>query len=174
MCMKKPRATRAFIWLRPMPDAAIALGSNLGDRIQNLNTAIAHVCSLGQVKTVSSFIDTPPAIYFDQPRFLNAALILDTTLPPLELLESLLAIERTMGRRRTGIPPKGPRLIDLDLILYGQEILETETLILPHAAMAERAFVLAPLAEIAPDWVHPMTQQTIAHMLSSLTTQEQA
>jgi len=157
-----------------MPDAAIALGSNLGDRIQNLNTAIAHVRGLGEVKAVSSFLDTPPAIYLDQPRFLNAALILDTTLPPLELLESLLAIERTMGRTRMGIPPKGPRLIDLDLILYGQEILETETLILPHAAMAERAFVLAPLAEIAPDWVHPITQETAAHMLLSLTTTEQA
>ena len=157
-----------------MPDAAIALGSNLGDRIQNLNTAIAQVRSLGVVKAVSSFLDTPPAIYLDQPRFLNAALILETTLPPLELLESLLAIERTMGRTRTGIPPKGPRLIDLDLILYGQEILATETLILPHAAMAERAFVLAPLAEIAPDWIHPVTQETAAHMLSSLTAKEQA
>ncbi len=157
-----------------MPDAAIALGSNLGDRIQNLNTAIAQVRSLGEVKAVSSFLDTPPAIYLDQPRFLNAALILETTLPPLELLESLLAIERTMGRTRTGIPPKGPRLIDLDLILYGQEILETETLILPHAAMAERAFVLAPLAEIAPDWIHPITQETAAYMLLNLTTKELA
>ncbi len=151
-----------------MPDAAIALGSNLGKRAQNLHTALAHLATLGTVTAVSTFHATAPVGYTEQPDFLNAAAILDTSLPPLDLLEALLAIERHMGRVRTGIPAKGPRLIDLDLLLYGNEILEAPTLILPHPAMHERLFVLAPLAEIAPHWTHPVLHQTIQSLLQTL------
>ncbi len=151
-----------------MPDAAIALGSNLGDRTQNLHTALAHLATLGTVTAVSTFHATAPVGYTEQPDFLNAAAILETSLPPLDLLEALLAIERHMGRIRTGIPAKGPRLIDLDLLLYGNEILEAPTLILPHPAMHERLFVLAPLAEIAPTWPHPILHQTVATLLQTL------
>ena len=150
----------------PQPtQAAIALGTNLGDRPQNLQTALQHLAQLGTVEAVSTFHDTAPELYLPQPRFLNAAALLTTALPPLELLHALLAIEQTMGRTRTGVPAKGPRLIDLDLLLYGDEILITEALTLPHPALAERRFVLAPLAEIAPTLLHPALHRTIQELL---------
>ena len=142
-----------------MPQAAIALGTNLpapgGNREENLYAAIEHVRRLGEVTAVSSFHDTAPELLLDQPRFLNAALLLQTSLSPIELLHALLAIEQQMGRVRTGVPPKGPRLIDLDLIFYGDLQLATPELTLPHPAMQDRAFVLQPLREIAPEWIHP-------------------
>ena len=147
--------------------AAIALGSNLGDRAGNLRTAIAQLGLLGKVTAVSSFHATEPVGYLDQPEFLNAAVLLETPLAPHALLEALLAIERDMGRVRIGVPAKGPRLIDLDLLLYGGEIVESATLTLPHPAMHERPFVLAPLAEIAPGWKHPILHQTIATLLQA-------
>ena len=147
-----------------MPEAAIALGSNLGAREQNLQQAIDRVATLGTLHAVSSFHDTTPVGYLDQPRFLNAALLLDTALSPIALLHALLAIEQTMGRSRDGIPAKGPRLIDLDLLLYGQQVLHTPELTLPHPALHERAFVLLPLAEIAPGWLHPILHRTIKEL----------
>ena len=147
--------------------AAVALGSNLGDRTQNLRTALNHLATLGTVTSVSTFHATAPVGYTAQPDFLNAAALLETELPPQALLEQLLAIERTMGRIRTGIPPKGPRLIDLDLLLYGSSIVETSTLTLPHPALQDRLFVLAPLAEIAPTWLHPSLHQTIQSLLKA-------
>ena len=149
--------------------AAIALGTNLGDLPQNLHTALAHLASLGTVTAISTFHRTAPVGYTAQPDFLNAAALLETHLPPQFLLDHLLEIERTMGRIRTGIPPKGPRLIDLDLLLYGSEILKTPTLTLPHPALHERAFVLAPLAEIAPTWTHPILHQTMQSLLANIT-----
>jgi 2-amino-4-hydroxy-6-hydroxymethyldihydropteridine diphosphokinase len=155
-----------------MPLAAIALGSNLaspfGDRDANLRAAVERVGSLGRVLAVSSFYATAPVGYTDQPDFLNAALLLETDLGPLELLHALLAIERTMGRDRTSAPAKGPRIVDLDLLLLDDVVLATPELTLPHPAMAERRFVLEPLAEIAPTMVHPLGGHTIAEMLAHL------
>ncbi|WP_263373299.1 2-amino-4-hydroxy-6-hydroxymethyldihydropteridine diphosphokinase [Granulicella aggregans] len=152
--------------------AAIALGSNLdspvGDRAANLRLAIHHLVDLGNVTAVSSFYDTAPVGYLEQPRFLNAAVLLETELTPLDLLERLLAIEKTMGRDRSATVAKGPRVIDLDLLLFGRTIMRTETLILPHHAMWERRFVLEPLAEIAPGMIDPVTGRMVDEILRGL------
>jgi 2-amino-4-hydroxy-6-hydroxymethyldihydropteridine diphosphokinase len=156
--------------------AAIALGSNLesrfGDREANLREAVRRIGDwgggLGEVRAVSPFYDTEPVGYLEQPRFLNAALVLETELKPAALMQRLLSIERTMGRERLGAIAKGPRVIDLDLLLYGDWVLWAEDLILPHPRMEERRFVLEPLAEIAPEWVHPVLGVTVREMLERL------
>jgi 2-amino-4-hydroxy-6-hydroxymethyldihydropteridine diphosphokinase len=157
--------------------AAIALGSNLdsgfGDREANLVEAVRLIRPLGEVTAVSSFYDTEPVGFLEQPRFLNGALLLETELEPVTLLRELLVVERTMGRERVGAVAKGPRVIDLDLLLYvdaeGRDaVMATGELVLPHPEMQERRFVLEPLAEIAPGMVHPVLGLTVREMLAGL------
>jgi len=151
---------------------AIALGSNLpsaaGSPRQTLEAAVLRLAELGQVVAVSSCYETAPVGYADQPTFLNAAALLETTLNPEALLARLLTIERDFGRDRSHGFPNGPRTLDLDLLLYGDLILDTSTLQLPHPRMHQRTFVLKPLIEIAPGLVHPVLRRTVGQLLKDL------
>ena len=153
--------------------AAIALGSNLPSRFgsprDTLTEAFAQLASLGTLRAVSRLYTTDPVGYTAQPRFTNAAVLLETTLAPHSLLESLLALERRMGRDRSASAiHKGPRILDLDLLLFEDIILNTPTLQLPHPELAHRRFVLEPLADIAADIVDPRTHLTIRELLNRL------
>jgi 2-amino-4-hydroxy-6-hydroxymethyldihydropteridine diphosphokinase len=153
--------------------AAIALGSNLpsqwGDPASNLREAVRRLGELGRIRAVSSFHQTAPVGYADQPDFTNGAVLLDTVLEPVELMHALLEIERAMGRDRSAaVPVKGPRIIDLDLLLVDEIVLNTPELTLPHPALADRRFVLEPLAEIAPEMLHPVSGKTAREMLHAL------
>ena len=133
-----------------MARAYVGLGANLGDRAATLTHAIELLGERPGVEViaVSSFRDTDPVGYLDQPRFLNGAAALETTLTARELLELLLAVERRFGRAREGVPPQGPRTLDLDLLLYGSARIEEPGLRIPHPRLHERRFVLEPLAEL--------------------------
>ena len=141
----------------------VGLGSNLGDRAANLAEARRRLNDSGRIIAASSIYETAPwGVDPGQPDYLNQVVAMATPLPPSGLLELLLSIEREMGRVRGA--PGDPRLIDLDLLLYGEEVINEPGLTLPHPRMSERAFVLAPLAEIAPGSVHPVSGLTIAEL----------
>jgi 2-amino-4-hydroxy-6-hydroxymethyldihydropteridine diphosphokinase len=146
--------------------AYLSLGSNLEDREQNLRRALESLHSLGQVTAVSSLYETEPVEFAAQPWFLNCAAALETEKLPRQLLAGILQIEHSMGRRRT--QPKGPRLIDIDILLFGHSVIETGALTIPHPALHERKFVLEPLMEIAPEVRHPVFKRTVRQLRDAL------
>jgi len=155
--------------------AAIALGSNLpsawGDPAGAVVEAVRRLGALGAVTAVSTLRLTAPVGVLRQPDFVNGAALLDTHLSPLDLLHALLAIERAMGRLREGVA-KGPRVIDLDLLLYDGNVLSTIELSLPHPAMHTRSFVLEPLSEIAPSLPHPVFNKSVQALFQELQARE--
>jgi 2-amino-4-hydroxy-6-hydroxymethyldihydropteridine diphosphokinase len=143
----------------------LSLGSNLGDRAKNLQDAIAALRKAGiSVQRISSMYETEPVDYLGQPRFLNCALEAETQLGALELLHALRGIETQMGSKK--LIAKGPRLIDIDILLYGNEIIDTPELQVPHPRMHLRRFVLEPLVEIAPEAQDPVSHLSIADLLA--------
>lgn len=145
-----------------------ALGSNIGDRRSNLQQAIRAVWEVAVVRRSSRVYETKPWGCIDQRDFLNQALEIETNLDPLSLLDEFKSIEARMGRQPTF--RNGPRLIDIDILLYADWVLEDERLVIPHPRMHMRAFVLAPLAELAPDICHPVSGRRIADLLQTLDT----
>jgi 2-amino-4-hydroxy-6-hydroxymethyldihydropteridine diphosphokinase len=143
----------------------LSLGSNVGDRAKNLQDALAALEAKSvHVVRVSSMYETEPVDYLDQPWFLNCAVQVEMQLPPLELLRALREIEAQMGSQK--LVPKGPRLIDMDVLLYGDETIDTPELQVPHPRMHLRRFVLEPLAEIAPQARHPILGVTAKEILA--------
>lgn len=144
----------------------LSLGSNLGDRVANLNEAISRIASFGDVQAVSSFYETEPVEHTAQPWFLNCAVKLDTEKMPQQLLAAVLDLEQQMGRRRA--QPKSPRTIDIDVLLFGNSIIEAKNLVVPHPALHQRRFVLEPMTEIAPEARHPVFKRTMRELRDAL------
>jgi 2-amino-4-hydroxy-6-hydroxymethyldihydropteridine diphosphokinase len=155
-----------------MPTVYLALGSNLGNREGYLRRAIAALPPSGvQVQRVSSIYETEPVDFLNQPWFLNCVLEAETTLEPPALLEALRSIESQLGSQKEFA--KGPRKIDLDILLYGYETIATPELQVPHPRMLERRFVLTPLAELAPELKHPAWEAPAAVLLERVTDRSQ-
>jgi len=146
--------------------AYLSLGSNLGDRAANLAQAIARMAEAGTVGRVSAFYETQPVDVLDQPWFLNCVLALETEKSPADLLHVILSIESETGRVRTH--RRGPRKIDIDIVLFGERIIDEPGLKIPHPSMHERRFVLEPLVEIAPEVCHPTLGKRARELLAEL------
>ncbi len=146
--------------------AYLSLGSNLGDRACNLKSAISQLRAGGKLRAASEFYETQPVEVTNQPWFINCVIALETDKTPEQLLTLALNIEAGMGRVRQS--DKGPRTIDIDIVLFGDEVVSEPGLSIPHPAMAERRFVLQPLAEIAPEAFHPILKKTARELLAAL------
>jgi 2-amino-4-hydroxy-6-hydroxymethyldihydropteridine diphosphokinase len=164
---------------RTVPNLAyLSLGSNVGDREAHLRDALARLGAAGRMAAVSSFYETEPVEFTRQPWFLNCAVAFETSQPPQQLMTAILGIEEDMGRRR--VQKKGPRSIDIDILIFvtvtgetvtgetEDTIMDSKELTIPHPAMHQRRFVLEPLAEIAPDVVHPVFRKTIRELRDAL------
>lgn len=147
----------------------IAIGSNIGDRRKNIETALKKIEESGlNIIKKSSIIETEPYGYKDQDKFLNGVVLVETDLNPFELLELLLNIEKEMGRERK--IKWGPRNIDLDIIFYDDLVIDTENLKIPHPDAHNRTFVMGPISEIAPDFVHPVLKKKVKEIYKELIT----
>jgi 2-amino-4-hydroxy-6-hydroxymethyldihydropteridine diphosphokinase len=142
----------------------LALGSNLGDRMGNLASALERLSQKVTIKKVSSVYETEPVYYKEQPLYLNVVLSAVTKLEPSDLLRFVKGVESDLGRQSSF--RNAPRLIDIDILFYSDRVVQTAELTIPHPGIAERAFVLAPLAEIAPGLVHPVTHKKVKDLLS--------
>ena len=143
----------------------LSLGSNIGDRERNLEAAVERLAGEMRILRVSPIYETEPVDYTAQRWFLNLVVEAETALFPLQLLARIHKIERALGRVRA--VPKGPRTIDIDILLYGKTVIHTAALEVPHPRIGERRFVLAPLAELAPDLRHPITHKSMREMLDA-------
>ncbi len=149
-----------------MPVAFIAMGSNLGKRIENCMRAVEAISDFARIKALSSIYETEPVDKENQPDFINCVLEIETSIPPFDLLTFLQGIETAIGRERT--EGQGPRVIDLDIIFYDDLVIETEDLIIPHPRAHLRRFVLEPLCEIAPDFIHPGLKVSVRELFNNL------
>ena len=154
-----------------MPDLTAAvyvgLGANVGNRLANLRLALARMRTFARLEAVSRLYETAPVGLQEQPPFLNAACCVTTGLEPTALFRFLKSLEAEIGRRPGG-PLGGPRPIDLDILLYGERVVETDGLGIPHPRLAERAFVLAPLRDLAPELRHPLLGKTVRELLDAV------
>ena len=150
-------------------EAYIGLGGNLGNPRETFERALEKVSAFAEVRDISRLYRSKPYGFPDQPDFLNAAIRLATELEPLTLLRELSEVESELGKKE--VRKNGPRVIDLDLLLYGEEVYASDELTLPHPGIAERDFVLRPLHDLAPNLVHPVSRRTVSELLAALETE---
>jgi 2-amino-4-hydroxy-6-hydroxymethyldihydropteridine diphosphokinase len=149
-----------------MPMVYLGLGSNVGEKEQHLTEALFLISQICTIQKKSHLYRTEPVGYLKQDWFLNCVIEVQTDLSPEELLSSLLAIEHSLGRIKT--VPKGPRIIDIDILFYADQIIQTHQLIIPHPSVHERLFMLRPLLDINPDFVHPVLKKSIKELYTNL------